>query len=148
MLLKNELKREVELRGKFLERNIDKVCDRINHIGGFAHKLQPKRTQAGAYLEGEPFDYIVVMKDYKAVFDAKEVKGTKWHMVDKDIKQCNEMKKCKNAGFEAYFIFYFTGKVRVIDIDEIIEVLKSGKKTINLEIGKEWELLRRLREEK
>ena len=68
-------------------------------------------------------------------------------MVDKDIKQCNEMKKCKNAGFEAYFIFYFTGKVRVIDIDEIIEVLKSGKKTINLEIGKEWELLRRLKEQ-
>ena len=135
------------LRGKFLERNINKVCDCVNNIGGFAHKLEPKRTQGGTYIEGEPFDYIVIMKDYKAVFDAKEVKGTKWHMVDKDIKQCNLMKKCKNSGFKAYFIFYFSGKVRTIDIDEIISVLESGKKTIDLNMGEKWDLLEVLNNE-
>ena len=129
------------LKGKFLERNIDKICDRINHMGGFAHKLQPKRTQDGTYLEGEPFDYIVILPNYKAVFDAKEVKGSKWHMVLKDIKQCNEMKKCKNSGFEAYFIFYFLNKVRTIDVDEVIKVLESGSKTVDLNTGKKWELL-------
>ena len=25
-------------------------------------------------------------------------------MVDKDIRQCDEMKKCKNAGLKAYFL--------------------------------------------
>ena len=135
-------------RGKYLEKNINKVCKYIESIGGFAYKMQPLRTQEGVYISGEPFDYIVVLPDYKAVFDAKEVKTNKWHIVHKDIKQCNEMKKCKNAGFKAYFIFYTNGEVKTLDVDYVISILKSDKKTIDLSNATEWDLIKYLKEKR
>ena len=82
-------------------------------------------------------------KEYKAVFDAKECKEENWHMQKKDIVQANNLKKCKNCGINAYFLIFFEDKeVKQIDIDDVIEVLKSGKKSINKELGKEWEVLK------
>lgn len=135
-------------KGKYLESNINKVCKYIEKIGGFAYKMQPLRTQDGIYISGEPFDYIVILPQYKAVFDAKEVKTNKWHVVPKDIKQCNEMKKCKNAGFKAYFIFYSEGQVKTVDVDEVIKVLELGKKTVDLSKATEWDLINILKEKK
>ncbi len=64
-------------------------------------------------------------------------------MQKKDIVQANNLKKCKNCGINAYFLIFFEDKeVKQIDIDDVIEVLKSGKKSINKELGKEWEVLK------
>ena len=64
-------------------------------------------------------------------------------MVDKDIKQCDEMKKCKNAGLKAYFLICFEGTdVRMIDVDTAIETLKKGSKTIHAEGNPDWDLIR------
>ena len=128
--------------GKAFEKQINKVCDYINSIGGFAIKLSPQRLYDGTYIKGEAFDYIVLMKEYKACFDAKYVSGTVWHMVDKDIKQCDEMKKCKNAGLKAYFLICFEGSdVRMIDVDTAIATLRSGSKTISAEGNPSWDLI-------
>ena len=81
-------------RGYIFENQIKKVCEYVEAIGGHAHKNHAERLQDGTYIKGEPFDYEIFLPNYKAVFDAKECKTRKWHMVDKDIKQCNEMKKC------------------------------------------------------
>lgn len=129
-------------RGKNFERQINKVCEYINSIGGFAHKLCAERTIQGTFIKGEPFDYIVLMKEYKAVFDAKECKTRQWHMVDKDIRQCDEMKKCKNAGLKAYFLICFEGyDVRMIDVDTVIEILKKGSKTVSAANNPKWDLI-------
>ena len=130
-------------RGKSFERQINKVCEYINSIGGFAHKLCAERNIQGTFIKGEPFDYIVLMKEYKAVFDAKECKTRKWRMVEKDIKQCDEMKKCKNAGLKAYFLICFEDHdVRMIDVDTAIATLKRGSKTIPAEGNPSWDLIK------
>lgn len=129
-------------RGNQFESQIQKVCDYVEAIGGHAHKNHPERTVEGIYKKGEPFDYEIFLPNYKAVFDAKECKTTKWHMVDKDIRQCDEMKKCKNAGLKAYFLICSNGIVRMIDVDVAIETLKKGSKTISLPGYPEWDLIR------
>ena len=94
-------------RGFIFENQIQKVCDYVEAIGGHAHKNYAERLQDGTYIKGEPFDYEIFLPNYKAVFDAKECKTRKWHMVEKDIKQCDELKKCKNTGLKAYFLICF-----------------------------------------
>lgn len=129
-------------RGFAFENQIQKVCEYINSMGGFAHKLCAERTINGTFIRGEPFDYIVLTTDYKAVFDAKECKSNKWGMKPKDIKQCNELKKCKNAGFKAYFLICFEGRnVKMIDVDNVIDTLKRGSKTIYSEGHPKWDLI-------
>lgn len=129
-------------RGFVFENQIQKVCDYIETIGGHAHKNYAERLQDGTYIKGEPFDYEIFLPNYKAVFDAKECKTRKWHMVDKDIKQCDELKKCKNAGLKAYFLICFEGHdVRMIDVDTVIETLKYGSKTIPAADNPKWDLI-------
>ena len=132
-------------RGYIFENQIQKVCDYVEAIGGHAHKNYPERLQDGTYIKGEPFDYEIFLPEYKAVFDAKECKTRKWRMVEKDIRQCNEMKKCKNAGLKAYFLICFeNGDVRMIDVDTVIDILKTGSKTIPAEGNPQWDLIKML----
>lgn len=132
-------------RGFIFENQIKKVCDYVEAIGGHAHKNHPERTIDGTYIKGEPFDYEIFLPNYKAVFDAKECKTKKWHMVDKDIRQCDEMKKCKNAGLKAYFLICFEGKrVRMVDVDTAIATLKGGSKIISEEGNPTWDLIEML----
>lgn len=129
-------------RGFIFENQVKKVCEYVEEIGGHAHKNHAERLQDGTYIKGEPFDYEIFLPNYKAVFDAKECKTNKWHMVDKDIRQCDEMKKCKNAGLKAYFLICFEGHdVRMIDVDTAIEILKYGSKTIPAADNPKWDLI-------
>ena len=68
-------------------------------------------------------------------------------MKPKDIKQAENLKHCKNVGLDAYFLICFeNNEVKQIDVDTIIEVLKTGKKGIKKELGKEWRLLGKINE--
>lgn len=128
--------------GKAFEKQINKVCDYINSIGGFASKLSPERLYDGTYIKGEAFDYIVLMKEYKACFDAKYVSGRVWRMQPKDIRQCDAMKKCKNSGLKAYFLICFEGHdVRMVDVDIAIKTLENGSKTISADGLPKWDLI-------
>lgn len=136
-------------KGRSFEKEIEKVIDFINKNGGHAHKNYAHRLQDGTYISGEPFDYEVFYKDYRAVFDAKECAEEIWHMKLKDIKQCNELKKCKNCGLDAYFLIFFEkNEVKQIEVDDVIKVLENGKKSINKNLGREWELLKIIKGEK
>lgn len=120
----------------------------INSTGGHAHKNYPKRLEDGTYLQGEPFDYEAFVKNYHCVFDAKECQGPVWYMKEKDIKQAENLKHCKNVGLDAYFLILFENKeVKQLDIDDVIEVLKTGKKGIRKDIGREWRLMEVLKNE-
>ena len=123
-------------KGQYLESQLNKVIKYVNEIGGHAHKNNPNRTVEGIYLTGEPFDYEIFLRDYKACFDAKEVKGNVWNLKEKDIKQAENLKHCKNTGLEAYFLILFNQKELLeIDVDKVIEELKKGKKSIHKRKG-------------
>ena len=69
-------------------------------------------------------------------------------MKEKDIKQAENLKHCKNVGLDAYFLIFFENKeVKQLDIDDVIEVLKTGKKGIRKDIGREWRLMEVLKNE-
>lgn len=129
-------------KGYKFEKQIQKVLDYVNSIGGHAHKNHPERTVDGTYIKGEVFDYEVFLPNYKACFDAKEVVTDTWYMLKKDIIQAENLKHCKNAGLQAYFLIYFKNRgVLQIDVDKVIKVLEQGKKSINYTLGCEWDLL-------
>ena len=97
-------------------------------------------------LVGESFDYEVFLPGRHDCFDAKQCKTNTWKIVEKDIKQANELKKCKNAGLNAYFLICFENKdVRMIDVDKAIEILKQNKKSIKNINLKKWDLLEELK---
>lgn len=80
-------------------------------------------------------------------FDAKQCKTEIWHIKPKDIKQANELKKCKNAGCNAYFLICFENKdVRMIDVDIVIYILSQNKKSVKNVNLKKWDLLEELKE--
>lgn len=134
--------------GRSFEKQIEKVIGYIEKIGFHGHKNYAERLFDGTYLRGEPFDYEIFYKDYYAVFDAKEVEGDTWHIVKKDIMQANNLKKCKNAGLQAYFLICFDKKdVRQLDVDIVIDNLKNNKKSIKKYGLPTWELIDKLKKE-
>lgn len=128
-------------RGQFLESQIDKLINYTNACGYLAAKLYPKRLADGTYIEGEKFDYIFILPGQVIVFDAKESKGKTWPFAKKDMEQADNLKKCKNAGCDAFFLVYFSELKKLIkfDIDKFIEALSYNKKHLKPEQGEEWD---------
>lgn len=129
--------------GRSFEKQIEKVIEYIESLGFHGHKNYPKRLEDGTYIEGESFDFEVFLPGRHDCFDAKQCKTNTWKIVEKDIKQANELKKCKNAGCNAYFLICFENKdVRMIDVDDVIDILKQNKKSIKNVDLKKWSLLK------
>ena len=117
----------------------------IKKIGFHGHKNQPQRLEDGTYIKGESFDYEIFLPNRHDCFDAKQSKTDTWHIVNKDIKQTNELKKCKNAGCNAYFLICFENKeVRMLDVDIVIEYLKNNKKSIKKYELPKWDLINKI----
>ena len=133
-------------KGHVFESEIKKVMDYIINLGYHAHKNHPERTVSGKYLEGEPFDWEVFTPKYRAVFDAKECASDTWHMQEKDLRQANNLKKCRNAGLEAYFLINFSGKVKQLNIDKVIEVMSYNRKSFKIDECVDWELMKVIKE--
>lgn len=135
--------------GKFLERQVDDLVKYTINSGFFAHKLKPNRTHNGVYIkgQGEPFDFIFLLRDCCLAFDAKETVTDKYNIRDKDIKQLNNLKKAKNAGADAFLLILFPEQhLCQIDVDEVIEILESGRRTIHYENCEISNIDRRVRE--
>lgn len=130
-------------KGHSFEKQIEKIIEYIENLGFHGHKNYAKRLEDGTYIKGESFDYEIFLPNRHDCFDAKQCSTNTWHIKPKDIKQTNELKKCKNAGCNAYFLICFENKdVRMIDVDEVIDALKQNKKSIkNIDL-KQWNLLK------
>ncbi|MBR3133371.1 MAG: Holliday junction resolvase RecU [Clostridia bacterium] len=134
-------------KGRNFEKQIEKVIEYIENINFHGHKNYANRLVDGTYLKGECFDYEILLPGRHDMFDAKEVEGDRWHILKKDITQTNELKKCKNAGCNAYFLICFQGTdVRMIDVDHVINNLKKNNKTIRKEGFPIWDLPTYLKE--
>lgn len=136
-------------RGRSFEKQIEKVIEYVEQLGFHGHKNYANRLLDGTYIKGESFDYEIFLPNRHDCFDAKEAKTDIYHIVKKDIKQINELKKCKNAGCNAYLLICFERKdVRMIDVDVIINLLKNNKKSIKREDNPSWDLIKILNETK
>lgn len=134
-------------KGRSFEKQIEKVIEYIEQLGFHGHKNQAQRLQDGTYIKGEVFDYEIFLPNRHDCFDAKQCDTDTWHIKPKDVKQTNELKKCKNAGCNAYFLICFENKyVKQLDVDLVIEYLKQNKKSIKMHGLPEWKLLKELEE--
>lgn len=133
-------------KGFAFEGQIKKLLDVVNTLGFHAHKNQPARLADGTYVEGEPFDYEIILPGYVACFDAKESHDTSWHIKPKDIKQAEHLKHCKNGGADAFFLVYFfhLRKCLKIDVDIVIDLLQAGGKSVSAEYGCLWDISGRI----
>lgn len=135
-------------KGKSFEAQIDKVIEYIEKKGFHGHKNNPQRLEDGTYIKGECFDYEIFLPNRHDCFDAKQCKDDKWHILKKDIKQANELKKCKNAGCNSYFLICFSYKnVKMIDVDDVTKALLQNRKTIYEHETKNWDLIDKIKEE-
>ena len=133
-------------KGRSFEKQIEKVIDHIEKLGFHGHKNYAKRLEDGTYIEGESFDYEIFLPNRHDCFDAKQCDTDTWHIVKKDVRQVNELKKCKNAGCNAYFLICFENKdVRMIDVDLVINYLMKNIKSIKKYGLPEWNLIQELR---
>lgn len=130
-------------RGRYFEKEIEKVIEKVEKLGYHGHKNHADRLEDGTYIKGEAFDYEILVPYRHDCFDAKEVEGDTWHIVAKDIKQANELKKCKNAGCKAYFLVFYkkTSDVKMIDVDIVIDKLSKNIKFVkNIDLPN-WSLI-------
>lgn len=127
------------------ENRINRLILAINNSGrGYGWQNQPKRShETGTYLEGEPFDFIILSSGYNCVFDAKMTQQDNYKIMKKDIKQANNLFKCYMTGMDAFFLIYFFKKntYRKIHILDFLNILGT-KKNIKFEDCEKFRLER------
>lgn len=112
------------------ETYINRLINAINKSGaGFGWKNHPERLKSGKYIKGEVFDFIILSKHYKCVFDAKMTHRDKYIIMNKDLKQANNLLSTWNTGIDSFFLIYFFnqenyGKLCILDFFEIIQKRK------------------------
>ena len=75
------------VKGRFFEKEIEKVIEYVEKLGFHGHKNNPYRLADGTYIKGENFDYEIFLPQRHDCFDAKQCTTDTWHILKKDIKQ-------------------------------------------------------------
>ncbi|MEG2769609.1 MAG: Holliday junction resolvase RecU [Oscillospiraceae bacterium] len=128
-------------KGYSFETQLNRLCTQVQSLGYHAQKNHADRTNDGKYLCGEPFDYIILTPNYKCAFDAKESQSERWSLTtNAKLEQINNLKHCKNAGLDAFFLVYFYPARRFVkfDVDFIIACIQNGTKSVTVDIGEKW----------
>ena len=107
-----------------LEKNLNKLFDRLPV---FYKKLHPHRLHTGQYVEGEPFDYLLISEGVTYCFDAKEQKND-LHMKEIPIHQFNDLLKAEKHGAAVFFLIYFTHVKKLCFIHPSV-ILRDNKAT-------------------
>lgn len=120
------------------ETQINRFISTINEKKlGFGWQNHANRLHNGKYIDGEPFDFTIILKNGKTlVFDAKEIHSKTWKILPKDIKQCNNMLRCvQNKYCKAFFIVYFHEykEYRIIFAVDAAIIIHNNRKTIKFE---------------
>ena len=128
-------------RGFQFENELNRVSKYLASIGIHMHKNHARRTESGLYLEGEPFDYEVLVNGHLHCFDAKECAAKSWNLSNAKLSQLNNLLMCQKNGAQAYFLVWFRAYNKIIrfDVDIIKLALINGKKSLKPEEGETWE---------
>ena len=110
-----------------LEKNLNKLFSRLPI---FYKKLHPHRLHDGQYVEGEPFDYIVIMEGTIYCFDAKE-QNDDLYFKEIPMHQFNDLLKAEKCGAVVFFLIYFkhTKTICFVHPTTIIEENKATPTT-------------------
>lgn len=118
------------------EHRINQLIIAINKSGrGFGWQNHPNRTHAGRYIDGEPFDFVILSDNYNCVFDAKMTILDNYKIEKKDIKQAQNLFNCyRYSQSDAFFLIYFHKekkyrKLHIIDFLNLLNVRKNIKYT-------------------
>lgn len=125
-------------KGKYLEDQIDKLIAAVIDRGYWGQKNHPHRLFDGTYLEGEPFDYYIMTDRIKWAFDTKECSGTSFPIKKKEITQANNLLHVQRCGFEAFFLVLFGQNLVRFDVNQVVDALEHGRKSLNPREGKEF----------
>jgi len=94
-----------------LEQTINKWCEHINSLGYFATKMHCLRSFKGAYIKGEPFDYIFITPFVHFFFDTKECNKDKWYFSNTNETQLSNLSRLndlsKGNKIKAGFLIYY-----------------------------------------
>lgn len=134
-------------KGYSFETQINRLCSYVQSKGYHAQKNNAQRTSDGKYISGEPFDYLILTPDYKCAFDAKESHAERWSITtNAKLEQVNDLKHCKNAGLDSFFLVYFYPAKKYVrfDVDFIIECMKNGVKSLTVLEGCEWNAIQNM----
>lgn len=128
-------------RGFYLENELNRVMTWLNSAGIHAHKNHARRTEAGIWIEGEPFDYEVFCEGALYCFDAKECAGRRWNLSNAKPAQLNNLLMCARHGARAFFLVLFveTRKIRRFDAEMVRAALAGGKRSLTAEEGAAWD---------
>jgi penicillin-binding protein-related factor A (putative recombinase) len=129
-------------KGKYLEKQIEKLINTVITRGYWGQKNHPNRLFDGTYLEGEPFDYYIMTNKIKWAFDTKECAGTSFPIKKKEITQTNNMLHVQRCGFEAFFLVLFGRNLVRFDVNQVVDALEHGRKSLKPEEGKEFDYRR------
>ncbi len=115
-----------------LEKNISQLLDILPL---FYKKLHPNRAHNGKYIEGEPFDFIVIKKSEVYCFDTKECSSDCLYFKNIPLHQFNDLLKAEKQGAIVFFLIYFTKyrKLLFIHPRTIIETNKATPSSIEIE---------------
>lgn len=107
-----------------LEKNLNKL---FASLPVFYKKLHPHRLHTGKYIEGEPFDYLLIMEGETYCFDAKE-QNDDLYFKEIPIHQFNDLLKAEKHGAIVFFIIYFTNVKKLCFIHPSV-IMRDNKAT-------------------
>ncbi len=127
-------------RGFQFENELNRLAKFLNSSGVHMHKNHAHRSIDGTFIEGEPFDYEIIVNGVIHCFDAKECSAKTWSLTNAKLNQLNNMLVCQKNGAQAYFLVWFkqVNKLIRFDADMIQQALICGKKSLRPEEGKIW----------
>lgn len=108
-----------------LEKNLNKLFDCLPL---FYRKLHPQRLHTGQYIEGEPFDYFILIEGETFCFDAKECKKNVLYASLIPVHQFNDLLKAEKHGAQVFFIIYFVSSNKLCFVHPRT-ILDEGKVT-------------------
>lgn len=108
-----------------LEKNLNKLFSRLPI---FAKKLHPNRLHSGKYVEGEPFDYLILREGETFCFDAKECNQDALYAKNIPLHQFNDLLQAEKHGAIVFFLIYFV-KVQQLCFIHPKTILDDGKAT-------------------
>ena len=125
-------------RGKAFEKQVNAFIALCDNRGLHAQQNHPEKLHSGEYISKHPFDYQVLYDGVFYAFDAKNSESKTLHISNLKPHQLNGLKKVKENGGSAFFMIYFAIEKKIIqlDIDEAIQILSSGRKSISTDDGK------------
>lgn len=111
-----------------LERNINRLLSRLPL---FYRKLHANKLHSGKYVEGEPFDYLVLLDGITYCFDAKE-QNDDLYFKEIPLHQLNDMLKAEKHGAVVFFLIYFKKHHKLKFIHPSI-IMRDNKASISSE---------------